>query len=121
MYGVKNKQRQDNMKTDCKHIKSRLSAYLDKQVDDVTKNLIESHITECKDCAEYLKNITDAEIIITAPLSKTPVFDTNSARRIFWDKTVKKAKAEGRFLFFLHKYAGTFAIILILLLFFINE
>ena len=46
----------------CEMIKDVLPSYVDKLTSDVTNNLVEEHINECKDCKNILESMQDSSI-----------------------------------------------------------
>ena len=46
----------------CEMIKDVLPSYVDKLTSDVTNNLVEEHINECKDCKNVLESMQDSSI-----------------------------------------------------------
>ena len=46
----------------CEMIKDVLPSYVDKLTSDVTNNLVEEHINECKDCKNILEAMQDSSI-----------------------------------------------------------
>lgn len=69
-------------KLPCEVVQDLLPSYIDELTSEVTKNLVEEHVTECEDCQKVLSSMQNPEV--------EPVDEKNKAEIDFLRKTRKK-------------------------------
>lgn len=109
---------ENKMKIDCKNIRKYLSAYLDGEIDEAKKAIIDDHLKCCTMCNSFVNEQKIMFKTIDNTLIETPSFDTIAARRKFWNK-VELIQSKRKFLSagwygFIYKYITIFIFIVAL-------
>ncbi len=74
------------MKIDCNVIKDLLVLYVDGDLSEESKTLVEEHLVGCNDCREYLDSLREADFISESPAGITAIEQKSIEQKADFEK-----------------------------------